>query len=235
MVLSRGAVVEARDEKTVERDGRSGAGNERHGGEGAEWREVRAAEIGERGRVFAYPVNSNSPGFVTLQVNLDGNANIQNIQVMRDVPPLTSAAQTAVQGWSFAAGTLNGSGAPSSIQVTAVFNPFNPAGVGLPSPGLGPAADVGSAPYIPARVASATYATYPPNSTAFGTVVLDVRIGSGGDVKRVNVVHGVAALTGSAITAVKTWGFSPAKRNGKSVDSRTVVAIVFPSPALGTQ
>ena len=184
---------------------------------------------------IAYPVNSNSPGFVALQVNLDGNANIQNIQVMRDVPPLTSAAQTAVQGWSFAAGTLNGSGAPSSIQVTAVFNPFNPAGVGLPSPGLGPAADVGSAPYVPARVASATYATYPPNSTAFGTVVLDVRIGSGGDVKRVNVVHGVAALTGSAITAVKTWGFSPAKRNGKSVDSRTVVAIVFPSPALGTQ
>src|SRR6516225_1768996 len=118
----------------------------------------------------------------------------------RFVPPkLVSAGQTAVQGWSFAAGTLNGSGAPSSIQVTAVFNPFNPAGVGLPSPGLGPPADVGSAPYIPARVASARYATYPPNSTAFGTVVLDVRIGSGGDVKSVNVVHGVAALTGSAI------------------------------------
>src|SRR6478736_3165363 len=50
MVLSRGVVVEARDEKTVERDGRSGAGNERHGGEGAEWREVCAAEIGDRGR-----------------------------------------------------------------------------------------------------------------------------------------------------------------------------------------
>jgi TonB family protein len=181
-----------------------------------------------------YPANANSPGFVTLQVNLDGSANIQNIQVVRDVPPLTSAAQTAVQGWSFTAGTLNGSGAPSGIQVTAVFNPFNPAGVGLPSPGLGPAAN-GSAAYIPARVVSATYATYPPNSTAFGTVVLDVRIASGGDVKRVNVVHGVAALTGSAITAVKTWGFSPAKRNGKAVDSRTVVAFVFPSPALGTQ
>jgi len=186
---------------------------------------VSASEI-------SYPANANSPGFVTLQVNLDGNANIQNIQVVRDVPPLTAAAQTAEQGWSFTAGT---SGVPSSIQVTAVFNPFNPAGVGLPSPGLGPAADVGSAPYIPARVASATYATYPPNSTAFGTVVLDVRVGSGGDVKRVNVVHGVAALTGSAITAVKTWGFSPAKRNGKTVDSRVVVAIVFPSPALGTQ
>jgi TonB family protein len=181
---------------------------------------------------ISYPANANSPGFVTLQVNLDGNANIQNIQVVRDVPPLTSAAQTAEQGWSFTAGT---SGVPSSIQVTAVFNPFNPAGVGLPSPGLGPVAGGGSAPYIPAQVMSASYATYPPNTTAFGTVVLDVRIGSGGDVKRVNVVHGVAALTGSAITAVKTWGFSPAKRNGKAVDSHTVVAFVFPSPALGTQ
>jgi TonB family protein len=184
---------------------------------------------------IAYPANANSPGFVTLQLNLDGNANIQNVQVVRDVPPLTSAAQTAVQGWSFTAGTVNGSGAASSIHVTVVFNPFNPAGVGLPSAGLGATADLGSAPYIPARVASATYATYPSNTTAFGTVVLDVRIGSGGDVKRVNVVHGVAALTGSAITAVKTWGFIPAKRNGKAVDSRTVVAFVFPSPALGTQ
>ncbi len=184
---------------------------------------------------IAYPVNSNSPGIVTLQVNLDGNANIQNVQVVRDLPPLTSAAQTAVQGWSFAAGMLNGSGVASSIRVTVVFNPFNPAGVGLPSPGLGPAAEVGSAPYIPAQVASATYATYPSNTTAFGTVVLDVRVGSGGDVKSVNVVHGVAALTGSAITAVKTWGFSPAKRNGKAVDSHTVVAFVFPSPGLGTQ
>jgi TonB family protein len=186
---------------------------------------VSASEI-------SYPANANSPGFVTLQVNLDGNANIQNIQVVRDVPPLTSAAQTAEQGWSFTAGT---SGLPSSIQVTAVFNPFNPAGVGLPSPGLGPVAGGGSAPYIPAQVMSASYATYPPNTTAFGTVVLDVRIGSGGDVKRVNVVHGVAALTGSAITAVKTWGFSPARKNGKAVDSHTVVAFVFPSPALGTQ
>src|SRR5260370_26497244 len=81
---------------------------------------VSASEI-------SYPANANSPGFVTLQVNLDGNANIQNIQVVRDVPPLTSAARTAEQGWSFTAGT---SGVPSSIQVTAVFNPFNPAGVG---------------------------------------------------------------------------------------------------------
>lgn len=183
---------------------------------------------------ISYPANANSPGFATLQVNLDGNANIQNIQVVRDVPPLTSAAQSAVQGWSFAAGTLNGSGAASSIQVTAVFNPFNPAGVGLPSPRLGSTAGTGSAPYNPAQVMSATYATYPPNTTAFGTVVLDVRIGSGGGVKSVNVVHGVAALTGSAITAVRTWGFSPAKRNGKAVDSHTVVAFVFPSPALGT-
>ena len=182
-----------------------------------------------------YPMNSNSPGIATLQVNLDGNGNIQNVQVVRDVPPLTSAAQTALQGWSFAPATKNGNGEPSSIRVTAVFNPFNPAGVALPSPGLGPVGNGGSAPYIPAEVTAATYATYPPNSVAFGTVVLDVKIGSGGNVKNVNVVHGVASLTGTAITAVKTWGFSPATRNGKALESHTVVAFVYPSPAAGTQ
>jgi len=184
---------------------------------------------------ISYPMNSNSPGIVTLQVHLDGNANIQSVQVVRDVPPLTSAAQAAVQGWSFTAATQNGNGIPSSIPVTAMFNPFNPAGVALPSPGLGPAGNAASAPYIPAQVTSATYATYPPNSVAFGTVVLDVKIGSGGSVKNVTVVHGVAALTGSAITAVRTWGFGPATRNGKAVESHIVVAFVFPSPAAGTQ
>jgi TonB family protein len=184
---------------------------------------------------ISYPMSSSSPGIVTLQVNLDGSANIQNVQVVRDVPPLTSAAQAAVQGWSFTAATHSGNGAPSSIRVTAVFNPFNPAGVALPSPGLGPSGNGGSAPYIPAQVTSATYATYPPNSVAFGTVVLDVKIGGGGSVKSVNVVHGVASLTGTAITAVKTWGFSPATRNGKAVESHTVVAFVFPSPSAGTQ
>lgn len=133
-----------------------------------------------------YPMSSNSPGIVTLQVNLDGSANVQNVRVVRDVPPLTGAAQTAVQGWSFTAATQNGNGVASSIRVTVVFNPFNPAGVGLPSPGLGPSGNGGSAPYIPAQVMSATYATYPPNSVASGTVALDVKIGIGGGVKRVS-------------------------------------------------
>jgi hypothetical protein len=182
-----------------------------------------------------YPINSNSPGIVTLQVNLDGSANIQSVQVVRDMPPLTSAAQPAVQGWSFAAANENGNGVASSIRVTVVFNPFNPAGVGLPSPGLQPSGNGGSAPYIPAQLTSASYATYPPNTVANGTVVLDVKIGSGGGIKQVRVVHGVAALTGPAITSIKTWSFSPATRNGKAVESHTGVAFVFPSAAAATQ
>jgi outer membrane biosynthesis protein TonB len=182
-----------------------------------------------------YPMNSNSPGIVTLQVNLDGSANIQSLKVVRDTPPLTSVAQTAVQGWSFAAAAENGNGVPSSIRVTVVFNPFNPAGVGVPGPGLQPSGNGGSAPYIPAQLTSASYATYPPNTVANGSVVLDIKIGSGGGIKKVSVVHGVAALTGTAITSVKTWSFSPATRNGKAVDSHTGVVFVFPSPAAGTQ
>jgi TonB family protein len=182
-----------------------------------------------------YPMNSNSPGIVTLQVNLDENANVRSVQVVKDMPPLASAAETAVQGWSFVSATENGTGVPSSIRVTAVFNPFNPAGVGLPSPGLESTGNGGSAPYIPSQVTSVSYATYPPNTVANGTVVLDVKIGSAGGIKRVGVVHGAAALTGAALSSVRTWSFSPAMRNGKAVESHTVVAFVFPSPAAGTR
>jgi TonB family protein len=198
-----------------------------NGGKFVAPRLVSAGEI-------SYPMNSKSAGIVTLQLNLAANGGIQNALVVRDVPPLTSAAQTAVRTWSFTPARLNREGIPSSIEVTVVFNPFNPAGVGLPNPGFTPPVNTGSVPYIPAQALSATYAVYPPNSVASGTVVLDVKIGSKGGVKDVSVVHGVAALTGPAITAARTWSFRAAQRNEKAAESHTIVAFVFPSPAVGT-
>ena len=55
---------------------------------------------------IAYPTNVMTPGIVTLMVNLDNSGNVQNLDVLRDLPPLTSVASVAVKSWSFRPGRL---------------------------------------------------------------------------------------------------------------------------------
>ena len=50
------------------------------------------------------------------------------MQALRDVPPLTSAVQDAVQLWTFKPAVRKGNPVPSEIPLTVIFNVFNPAG-----------------------------------------------------------------------------------------------------------
>ena len=58
------------------------------------------APMGHAGDV-TYPMNSSTTGIVTLDISVDATGTVQNVGVVRDVPPLTSAAQSAVRSWQF--------------------------------------------------------------------------------------------------------------------------------------
>ena len=206
--------------------GQIGAGNSYHG-----------AGVGHAGEV-TYPMNSGTTGIVTLEVSVDATGKVQNVRVVRDVPPLSSAAQSAVQIWQFTPALVNGQAAAGRVGVNVVFNPFNPSGVGHPGALLQPANSNGepmNGDFQPAQVTAASYATYPPNTVMAGTVVLQVRVGSVGKVHGVIVVRGTGSLSGTASKAVKTWEFTPASYKGKAVASDVVVAYVIASPAAGTR
>ena len=201
--------------------GQTGAGTSYHG-----------AGIGQAGET-TYPMNSRTTGIVTLDVTVDALGTVQNVRVVRDVPPLTSAAQSAVQSWQFTPALANGQAAAGTVRVDVVFNPFNPGGVGLPSAPLQPANSTGGAAsrdFQPALVTAASYATYPPHTRMAGTVVLQVHVGSDGKVHGVIVVRGTGSLSGTASKAVKTWQFTPASYQGKAVASDAVVVYVFALP-----
>jgi TonB family protein len=185
---------------------------------------------------IAYPPATSTTGFVTLDANVDPSGSVQNVRVVRDVPSLTDAALTAVKNWSFSAAQLNGSAVAGRMRVNVVFNPFNPGGVGIPGEALGAAGPTnGGGDFVPAKVTAANYATYPANTVASGTVVLDVHVGKNGKVEQVKAVRGTDPLTAAATSAVKSWKFAPATYQGKAVSSRLVVAFVFASPSQGTQ
>ncbi len=185
---------------------------------------------------ITYPIDVMTPGIVTLMVNLDSSGKVQNLDVLRDLAPLTSVASAAIKSWSFRPASLDGQAVPSVLPVSVVFNPFNPGGVGNLSQtiSLSQAAPAATAGYNPPQLTAASYATYPVDSIASGAVVLDVTIGSTGKVTKVHVVREVQSLTPQTTKAVKAWTFAPATYQGTPIASHMVIAFVFPSPATGS-
>jgi TonB family protein len=150
-----------------------------------------------RGGEIAYPINSRTTGIVTLDVSMDAKGAVQMVDVVRDVPTLTSAAESAVKSWKFKPALANGQAAAGTVRVHVVFNPYNPGGVAMPNAPLQPASSKGgesSGEYQPADVKTASYATYPVNMVAGGTVILR----DDGKVEGARALRSVGTLTAAA-------------------------------------
>jgi TonB family protein len=193
-----------------------------------------SAGISQAGNI-AYPLNTQAPGFVTLDVSVDASGAVQNINVIRDVAPLTAAAQTAVNSWQFTGAALEGKHVSGVVRVDVAFNPYNPSGVGLPGETLQAPNGSASGKFVPAGLQKATYAQYPPDTVAGGTVVLKVAVGKSGKVHGVTTLQGTGVLATSATAAAKNWVFAPALYEGKPVGSEVVVVFVFATPQAGTR
>jgi hypothetical protein len=181
-----------------------------------------------------YPIDNVASGLVSIAVNLTARGQVQNVQVVRDIPGLTAVVSNAVNTWTFSPGKLDGNAVPSTINVEVLFNPGTvqnqnlqlPPGA-LVTPPIPPG-------YMPPQMSQVLYAVYPPNSVTTGAVVLDVLINKYSEVKKVTPIRLVPSLTEPAIAAVKTWTVNPATLNEKKLDANLVVAFVFRSPTIST-
>ena len=181
-----------------------------------------------------YPVNTAITGMVILEVSLSPAGAAQNVQTVVDKPPLTEAAATAVKNWKYASATLDGQPVPGIVDVSVVFNPFNPGGVGVPTGTPAPPESLESSKgdFRPPQVKSATFAAYPVDTVRSGTVVVEVKVGKDGTLMWVRVLRGPGVLLGAATSALRAWTFAPATDKGAPVESYLPVAFVFPSAAL---
>jgi hypothetical protein len=177
-----------------------------------------------------YPIENVASGLVSVSVNLNATGQVQDVQVVRDIPGLTEVVTSFVKTWTFVPGKLDGNAVPSTINVQVVFNP----GVPQTQPLQVQPGNLVTAPnppgYITPEVAAASYATYPANSVGQGAVVLDLLIDKNSEVKKPVAIRPVPSLTGAAIAAVKTWTVNPATFNEKKLDAKLVVAFVFRQP-----
>jgi outer membrane biosynthesis protein TonB len=184
-----------------------------------------------------YAAATAAAGVVTLAVNLDDGGNIVNVQVLRDIPALTSPALVAVRGWTYAPASLDGQHVPSTLLVNVVFDP---AYLQLKNVPLAPAEpfqppDPKAAPYTPPQLLAATYSPYPSDAAVGGAVVLDAPVDSTGALTKVTVIRAVPMLTAAASGALKTWKFGAAVYGTTPVASKVVVAMVFRKTAMPLQ
>ncbi|MGD0426298.1 MAG: energy transducer TonB [Candidatus Acidiferrales bacterium] len=184
-----------------------------------------------------YSVATAAAGVVTLAVNLDDGGNIINVQVLRDIPTLTSGALVAVRGWTYAPASLNGKHVPSTLLVNVVFDP---AYLQLKKVPLAPAEpfqplDPKATPYAPPQLLAATYPLYPSDASVGSAVVLAANLDSGGALTKVTVIRAVPTLTTAASGSLKSWKFAAAVYANTPVATKVVVAMVFRKTAMPLQ
>jgi hypothetical protein len=182
-----------------------------------------------------YPIDTTTSGLVSFAVSLDEQGHVTDVQTVRDVPPLTSAALVALKSWTFAAATQTGKTVASRLNVDVLFNPGN-ASFGN-APPLAAAAPLNAAAgqdFAPPHVQSAAYAQYPVNTIVAGPVIFNAQVGRSGRVVRAAAVYTTPSLVAPAMSAVRKWRFSPAQFRGASVASTTVIAFVFRSSTIST-
>jgi Gram-negative bacterial TonB protein C-terminal len=180
-----------------------------------------------------YPATTVAAGVVSLAVNLDSSGNIMNIQTLRDIPTVTTQATLALQNWTYAPATLNGTHVPSTLIVHIVFDPafLQSNNIPLAPPESFQPPNPKATSYTPSQLFTATFPPYPSGGTGSGAVVLDVGVGSAGNISQVTGVRDIAMLTAAAQAALKNWSFSAAIYGNTPIASKVVVAMVFRNPA----
>ena len=98
-----------------------------------------------------------------------------------------------------------------------------------------PPQEAGFSPPVPVSVVGTNY---PPQALFGGDVLLDALIDSSGKPTEIRVVAGDAPFLEPALSAVRTWTFTPALLDGHAVEARIGIVFQFPQsflPSLGSK
>jgi outer membrane biosynthesis protein TonB len=87
--------------------------------------------------------------------------------------------------------------------------------------------------FVPANVSKAGNIPYPSSSLDAGVVTLSVDLDKTGHVIAVTILRDISSVSGPAATAVRSWTYTPATRDGKPVPSTLTINIVYDPGFLG--
>jgi TonB family protein len=171
-----------------------------------------------------------------LDIGLNDEGDIRQIGALRNPGSMLGAAKTTVHSWKFQPASEGSKPRASRLIVAFVYLPANYGTAGaVPSKNFAPVippaqSDDSSDDYVPVGILSFTYPDYPINSVVWGSVLVQATVDSAGDVKDVNLLHGMANFNSFAREALKRWRFRAGTLRGRPVTSKIVVAFIFQPP-----
>lgn len=197
----------------------------------------KPAEVTSAGDAYV-PYQVVVDGLFVLDVSLDDDGTVQGIDPLRNPGSMVGAAKTSVRSWRFQPASKDGKSVRSRMTVSFVYRPPNYGYAGAAPPkSFSPVLPLNQSDspergnYVPVGILSFAYPEYPANSVAWGSVVVQVTVNRFGDVKDVDLLHGMDGFNGLVSDALKNWHFQAATFNGKPITSKTVIAFVFQSPS----
>jgi outer membrane biosynthesis protein TonB len=187
----------------------------------------KPAEVTSASEIL-YPIQSIADGIVVIDVSLDTKGVIDGLNVVRDIPSLTSAA-TSIPSWRFSPASFQGYPVPSVLRIAVVFRPRSYLAAG---PAFTPVVSEGSpndgrhSGGLPG-ITAAVYPQYPVNAVMPGTVVIQVTVGKSGAMEHTKLVRDVPPFSQFGLNALNGWRFQAPTVGGKPLRSNLTIAFVF--------
>ena len=168
-------------------------------------------------------------GALVLDVGVSATGEVADIEVRRDLSPLTEEAIRSVKTWKFEPAKLEGRCIASRITVAVNFNPPPHSSADVPLPPLMPQGDETrvKSSFQPAEVTFAKMPASAFDAAGPGTVVVAVTVNEKGEVQSTKVLRDAPPFTVHAIQAAAHWRFVPATLKGKPFQSTVILAFVF--------
>ena len=166
-------------------------------------------------------------GVVILEARIGADGEVEEAAVLRSIPMLDEAALDAVRQWAFTPTLLNGEPVPVILTVTVNFTLQDDAATHtIQTAG---ALRVGGAVKPPKKIRDVrpAYPAEARDARVSGVVILEVRIGPGGEVEDAVVLRSVPMLDEAALDAVRQWAFTPTLLNGQPVPVIMTVTVNF--------
>jgi len=166
-------------------------------------------------------------GTVVLRAVISKSGVVESLQMVSGHPMLVPAALDAARQWRYRHFEVNGIPVRVETTVRVEFAEKSEAEAETSVPESPVSV---SAEEMPGRIVHRVFPVYPPlarQARIQGTVVLRIVINQLGEVRDTQLVSGHPMLVPAAVEAVKKWRYLPYESDGRTVEMRTEVRVIF--------
>jgi outer membrane biosynthesis protein TonB len=171
-------------------------------------------------------MQTSETALVVLHGEVDPSGKVNGLEVDQGTTPFVQRSIEAVQQWAFDSRESRQGDVPLTVVLLYRGRTDLPAGHFDFSVPVTQPCD--SAPQPETIIVP----EYPIDSTAEGTVTIEMQVDERGQVQGTEVIREVPSLTTVANNAVSEWRFKPAQHGGKPASGVVIAVISFPRPTM---